>query len=175
MLLILVAILQSLLIFECVMRRFLLLFFHVKRTGLQKYADTSMFTTGLAAIAQACTLPLQALASVVSAVNRYLLLAIFIFVVFTMLLILGDNAIFVYSFICRIYNSYVSPHLLYLKLSMAYFDIFFKIATSVSNSIMWAGKQIFSRILLPFSFLDCLLSGRQPDLSQYLVHHRLVV
>ena len=111
MLLILAAILQSLLIFECVLRRFLLLFFHVERTGLQKYADTSMFTTGLAAIAQACTLPLQALASVVSAVNRYLLLAIFIFVVFTMLLILGDNAIFVYSFICRIYNSYVSPHL----------------------------------------------------------------
>lgn len=152
MLLILAAILQSLLIFECVIRRFLLLFFHVRRTGLQKYADTTMFTTGMAAIAQACTLPLQALASVVSAVNRYLLLAIFIFVVFTMLLTLGDNAIFVYSFVCQIYNSHVSPHLVYFKLAMAYFDIGFKIATSVSNSIIWAGKQIFSRILVPFSF-----------------------
>jgi len=152
MLLILAAILQSLLIFECVMRRFLLLFFHVRRTGLQKYADTTMFTTGIAAIAQACTLPLQALASVVSAVNRYLLLAIFIFVVFTMLLILGDNAIFVYSFVCRIYNSHVSPHLVYVKLTMAYLDIFFKLVTSFSNSILWAGKQILSRIIVPFSF-----------------------
>ena len=165
MLIILAAVLQCILIFECILRRFLLLFFHVKRTGLQKYADTSMFTTGLAAIAQTCTLPLQAIASVVSAVNRYLLLAIFLFVIFTVLLVISDNSIFVYSFICRIYNSYVSPHLVYLKLSMAYFDIFFKIATSVSNSIMWAGKQIFSRILLPFSFSSFSLI---PDLLQNL-------
>ena len=124
-----------------------------------------MFTTGMAAIAQACTLPLQAIASVVSAVNRYLLLAIFLFVIFTVLLVISDNSIFVYSFICRIYNSYVSPHLVYLKLSMAYFDIFFKIATSFSNSVIWTGKQIFSRILVPFSFSSFSLI---PDLLQNL-------
>ena len=165
MLLILAAVLQCILIFECVLRRFLLLFFHVKRTGLQKYADTSMFTTGLAAIAQFCTLPLQAIASVVSAVNRYLLVAIFLFVIFTVLLVISDNSIFVYSFVCRIYNSYVSPYLVYFKLSMAYFDIFFKIVTSISNSVIWTAKQIFSRILFPFSFGSFSLI---PDLLQNL-------
>ena len=60
MLLILAATLQCLLIFECVLRRVLMVFFPSKRSAVQRFADTNMFATGAAAVVQAATLPLQA-------------------------------------------------------------------------------------------------------------------
>ena len=104
MLIVLAFVLQTLLLFDCLLRRILQVVLPCKVTPLERYANTSILSTLAANALNAATLPLQALATLVGTWSRYIMLLVVVGGVFTLLLVLSPNAVFVYSTLARAYN-----------------------------------------------------------------------
>ncbi len=73
MLIVLAFVLQTLLLFDCLLRRILQVVLPCKVTPLERYANTSILSTLAANALNAATLPLQALATLVGAWSRYVM------------------------------------------------------------------------------------------------------
>ena len=123
MLIVLAFVLQTLLLFDCLLRRILQVVLPCKVTPLERYANTSILSTLAANALNAATLPLQALATLVGAWSRYVMLLVIVGGVFTLLLVLSPNAVFVYSTLARVYNYSATPLLATSKVVFILVDV----------------------------------------------------
>ena len=76
MLLVLAAVLQTLLLGECLLRRVLQIALPCRTTPVQRYANASLVSTLAAVGMNLATLPAQALARLLSGLSRYVLLGL---------------------------------------------------------------------------------------------------
>lgn len=151
MLLVSALVLQTLLIFECLLRRFLQIFFPGRVTAVQRYANAELLSTLLAVGLNTATLPLQALVRVFSSLSRYLLLGLLLLAVFVVWLVLAPNSVHMYSISVRIYNMSVTPFLVVMRLIFVFVDVIWRVVTPLFNGLSFFGSQILKRIVVPIS------------------------
>lgn len=165
-LLVLAAVLQFLLITELLCRRLVHVFIPGKRSAVQHFADTSVITTFLAACVQVLTIPVQALGSLLLALNRYTVLILVTAVLFAMLLLLSSTFVYMYTSVARIYNTGVAPVVAILRWIFILTDFVYRAFVPVYNASVFMLSQILTRIIVPFSFhnFDAL-----PDVLQALL------
>jgi hypothetical protein len=151
MLLVSALVLQTLLIFECLLRRFLQIFFPGRVTAVQRYANAELLSTLLAVGLNTATLPLQALVRVLSSVSRYVVLGLLLLTIFVVWLVLAPNSVHMYSISVRIYNMSVTPFLVVMRLIFVFVDVIWRVVAPLYNGLVFFGSQILKRIVVPFS------------------------
>ena len=151
-LLIMAAVLQVLLITELLVRRLVHVFIPGKRSAVQHFADTSAITTFFAACVQVLTIPVQALGSLLLALNRYTMLILVAAVAFAMLLLLSSTFVYMYTSVARIYNTGVAPVVAIMRWIFMLTDFVYRAFVPVYNAGVFFLSQILTRIIVPFSF-----------------------
>jgi hypothetical protein len=151
MLLVLAFVIQTLLISDCLLRRLLQVFLPCRVSRLERYANANLLSTLAAACFNAATLPLQALASLLAALNRYVGLLLLFSVVFAMLLVLSPNAVHAYSTVARVYNLSATPFLAALRVVFILLDVVWRAVTPLFNGAVFFSSEIVKRIVVPLS------------------------
>ncbi|NBW88855.1 MAG: hypothetical protein EBR51_02905, partial [Gammaproteobacteria bacterium] len=151
MLLFLAFVLQTLLLFDCLLRRVLQVVVPCKVAPLERYANTSLLSTLAANALNAATLPLQALATLVGSWTRYVALLVVVGGVFTVLLVLSPNAVFVYSTLTRAYNYSVTPLLATTKVVFILADVLWRAGAPLFNGAVFFASEAVRRVVVPLS------------------------
>lgn len=151
MLLVLAAVLQTLLLGECLLRRVLQLALPSRATPVQRYANASLVSTLVAVGMNLATLPAQALARLLSGLSRYVLLALCMATLFAVLLVVSPSSVFMYSVSARIYNLSVTPFLVLLRLVLILVDVLWRVGTPLFNGFVFFGSELLKRLVVPLS------------------------
>ena len=143
---------QALLLCDLLLRRILFLFLPGRRGGLKRFADNLALTSFAAAVLQAATLPVLAVASAVSTLGRSLTLIALAFVVFGSLLVMSTSAVYAYSVLARIYNVSVAPVVVATQWLFSLLDFVFRAVIPLYNGLAFMTSEILRRLVLPYSF-----------------------
>jgi hypothetical protein len=143
---------QALLLCDLLLRRILFLFLPGRRGGLKRFADNLALTSFAAAVLQAATLPVLAVASAVSTLGRSLALIALAFVVFGSLLVMSTSAVYAYSVLARIYNLSVAPVVVGMQWLFSLLDFVFRAVVPLYNGLAFMTSEILRRLVLPYSF-----------------------
>jgi hypothetical protein len=151
MLLILAGVIQTLLVLDCLLRRLLMVFLPVPISPLERYANATLLSTLAAACFNAALIPFQAAAGLLAALNRYIMLGLLFMAVFTVLLVLSPNAVYVFSSTARIYNVSVTPFVAAMRVLLILADLLWRAVAPPFNGLVFFGSQIVKRIVVPLS------------------------
>ena len=154
MLLLLAASTQMLLISELLLRRLLYLVLPPKRTAVQRYADNSLLSSLAAAVMQAATVPLQAVASLLASGTRVWAVLLLLTALFTTLLVVSNSSVYAYSALVRMYNFGVAPAVGALKWLFVLLDFVFRLFVPLWNGWVHLLSQVLRRVILPYSFTN---------------------
>lgn len=151
MLLVSALVLQTLLVFECLLRRLLTVFSPCRVTPLQRYANAGLMSTLVATGLNTATLPFQALVRVLSSLSRYVVLGLLLLALFAVFLVVSPNSVYVYTVSVRIYNVSVTPFLVVMRLIAVLVDVIWRVVTPLFNGLVFFGSEILKRIVVPLS------------------------
>ena len=141
--------LQTLLVFECVLRRVLALFLPSTKSRLGQYADKSVIATGMSSFSQVFALPLQIASSLANAS-----LGVFVFFVAITVLsvVLSEYTASMLSLITRSYNTAVAPVVnTVLEFSVVVNGIF-RFLLPVFNALVYIPAQLLNRVVGPLTW-----------------------
>lgn len=137
---------QSLLVFECILRRFLSLFFPSTRSSLGRYTDKNVMAVGVAGLGQVFTVPMQMFASLAS-------ISISVLVVTVVLVLFGvalaENFRQGMSLIVGAYNVGIAPVLNVLFEMSLMLNSVLRFLLPVYNAIVYIPSQFTSQVLMP--------------------------
>ena len=137
---------QFLVVFECIMRRFLGLFFPSSRSALGRYTDKNVIAVGGSAVAQLLTIPIQMIASLASVSISVLVVTAFL-VLFGVAL--AENFQQGLSIVVGAYNQGVAPVLnVFFEISLL-FNSVLRILLPVYNFIVYIPTQFLIHVLMP--------------------------
>ena len=151
MLLVLAAVLQTLLLGECLLRRVLQIALPCRATPVQRYANASLVSTLAAVGMNLATLPAQALVRVLSGLSRYVLLGLCVATLFAVLLVVSPSSVYMYSVSVRIYNLSVTPFLVLMRLVLILVDVLWRVGTPLFNGSVFFGSELLKRLVVPLS------------------------
>ena len=149
MLLVFAGTLQAVLIIEILIRRIIEIFIPVQKSEVQSFADTSALSVFAAACLQVATIPLQAVISLVTSFNRYLVLFFSAMLLFIVLYILSNTSVYVLSIFVRVYNEGVAPIASTMRIVFVFVDFLLRIILPVYNGFSFFTSQLLTRIIIP--------------------------
>lgn len=165
MLLVFAGTLQAVLILEILIRRIIEIFIPVQKSEVQSFADTSALSVFAAACLQVATIPLQAVISLITSFNRYLVLIFTAMLLFIVLYILSNTSVYVFSIFVRVYNEGVAPIVSTMRIVFVFVDFILRIILPVYNAFSFFTSQLLTRIIVPFGFNNM---QEIPDILQNL-------
>jgi hypothetical protein len=143
---------QALLLADMLLRRVLFLCLPSRRQGLQRYADNAALSSFAAFVLQTATVPLQAVASIVSTVGRFWALIVFAGLCFAALLTLSSSSVYAYTVLARMYNVGVAPFVTAAQWLFVLLDFVFRAVSPLWNGFSFFAVEILRKIVLPYSF-----------------------
>ena len=149
-LLVLAGTLQTVLLFECLFRRVLLLPFPAHRPSIQRFADFSVVTTAVAALLQALTIPFQLLAALIATANRYVVLVVVGFTLYAVLAVSAQSSVYVFAVMVRFYNLGVAPIAGTLRYALVIGDFVYRAFIPLWNGVVFFISQLLTALWCPF-------------------------
>lgn len=148
---------QCLVLFECILRRVIGLFFPSSRSALGRYTDKNVVAVGVSGLGQVFTVPMQMLASLAS-VSISALVVTVVLVLFGVAL--AENFRQGMSLIVGAYNQGVAPVLNVLFEMSLMLNSVLRFLLPVYNAIIYIPAQFTSQVLMPlvWQFADIIPS-----------------
>lgn len=152
MLLVFAGAIQAVLLVEVLLRRIIEIFIPVQKSDVEKFADKSALSVFTAACLQIATIPLQAVISLITSFNRYIILVFASIVLFIVLYMMSNTSVYVFSAFVRVYNAGVAPIVSTMRLVFVFLDVLLRVILPIYNGFNFFTSQLLMKIVVPFGF-----------------------